>query len=290
MKIAVASGKGGTGKTTVATNLAHVAALRGRAVAYVDCDVEAPNGHLFLHPELTDRRTVHRMIVRVDAGLCSACGRCEEVCAFSAIVRLGKKVVTYPQLCQGCGACTMFCAKHAIIEEPMPIGIIESGMAGDMRFAHGLLAIGEPKGTGLIREVKEAFADVSLDLTIVDAPPGAACPVVEAMRGADLALLVAEPTPFGFHDFKLVLEAVRGMHIRPAVVINRADMGGEPLADFCRDRGIPILAEIPEDRALAQHYARGRLASTVMPNYLSIFEGILDQLVPLTEPVKEVAL
>lgn len=276
MRIAVASGKGGTGKTTVATNLAFVAAERGVATAYVDCDVEEPNGHIFLRPTLTQRRAVTRLSVRVDAQRCDLCGLCEQVCQFSAIVRIGRKVITYPSLCQGCGGCLLVCKRNAIIEEPIELGEVTSGNAGAIRFSQGTLKIGEPKSTGLIRAVKEIAGNAKL--VILDAPPGAACPVVETIRGVDLVLLVAEPTPFGFHDFRLVLEAVRDMNIRPAVVINRADLGDRQLRHFCEDRSIPILAEIPEDRVLAESNARGLLAAEVFGKYAAIFDAILDKL------------
>ncbi len=275
MRIAVVSGKGGTGKTTVATNLAFVAAERGLSVAYLDCDVEEPNGHIFLRPTLHETRTVTRLTVRVDEQRCNLCERCEEVCQYSAIVRMGGRVVTYPQLCQGCGGCLLFCPRKAISEVPIEVGELASGEAGAIRFVHGTLKIGEPKSTGLIRAVKEAGGD--RDVMILDAPPGAACPVVETLRGADLALLVAEPTPFGLHDFRLVLETVRNMGIPPAVVINRSDLGDDQLRHLCEDRGVSILAEIPEDRVLAESNARGLLAAEVFGKYVTIFEGIFDQ-------------
>lgn len=277
MNIVIASGKGGTGKTTVATNLAHVAAARGLPVAYLDCDVEEPNGHLFLHPHITSRRTITRPVVVVDTERCSVCGRCEAVCQFSAIVRIGKKLLTYPQLCHSCGTCVLACPRQALLETPEAVGAVEIGKAGSIHFAHGVLTVGQAKATGLIRAVKAAMA--TEELTIIDAPPGASCPVVETLRGADRVVLVCEPTPFGLHDLRLVLELVQRRGIPVAAVINRCDLGDDQLREFCREQVVPILAEIPEDQALARAYSEGVIASKQMPQYLALFDDLLSKLV-----------
>ncbi|HRR83833.1 MAG TPA: 4Fe-4S binding protein, partial [Phycisphaerae bacterium] len=183
MRIAIASGKGGTGKTTVATNLAYVASLDGRTVAYVDCDVEEPNGHLFLKPEWLVSKPVTRPVPQVDETRCTQCGRCGEICQYSAIVPLGTTVLVYPELCHGCGGCKLVCPAGAITETPRQIGVLEMGWSGDIQFNRGVLNIGEAMSPPLIRQVKSA--PPKTDLTLIDAPPGTSCPVIASVRGAD---------------------------------------------------------------------------------------------------------
>jgi len=273
MQIAIASGKGGTGKTTVATNLAYVAARSGRSVAYLDCDVEEPNGHLFLKPEIVKRRPVGSLIPRVDPEKCTLCGECGEICQYSAIVRVGKKVLVYPELCHGCGGCSLVCAAGAITEVSRTIGTLETGRAGAIRFAQGVLNVGEAMSPPVIRAVKSTASEA--DLVIIDAPPGTSCPVIEAVRGADFVILVTEPTPFGFHDLKLAVEMVRALKLPFGVVLNRASLGGRETHSYCTAQRIPVLQEIPDDRKLAEAYSRGVMASEALPEYESMFARLL---------------
>jgi len=136
MIIVTASGKGGTGKTTIATSLAQV--LQWEPVSFLDCDVEAPNAHLFLRPTLEERQEVLLWIPEVDAARCTACGRCGEVCEFHAIVNIGEKVMVFPQLCHGCGSCTLNCPERAITEVHQPLGVLEGGLTpGGIHFSRG---------------------------------------------------------------------------------------------------------------------------------------------------------
>ena len=219
MKIAVASGKGGTGKTTVATNLAYVASRNGQSVAYLDCDVEEPNGHIFLKPVITNSKPVGNLIPRVDAEKCTHCGKCGEICRFSAIVCLGEKVLVFPELCHACGGCMLVCPVEAITEVPREMGKLETGNAGPIRFVRGLLNIGEAMSLPVIKEVRAAVPKA--ELVIVDAPPGTSCPVIESVRGCDFVLLVTEPTPFGLNDLKLAVEMVRALGLPFGIVINK---------------------------------------------------------------------
>jgi MinD superfamily P-loop ATPase len=291
MKIAIASGKGGTGKTTVATNLAWAAARSGRRVAYVDCDVEEPNGHLFLKPRITSARAIGRMPPEVDDDKCTHCGLCGEICQYSAIVCVGQKVLTYPELCHACGGCTLVCRPGAITEVLRETGKLEAGMAeagaakagaaeageaGTIHFIQGVLNIGEAMSTPLIRQVKaESTGD---ELRIVDSPPGTSCPVIESVRDAEMVLLVTEPTPFGLNDLTLAVEMVRAMKLPFAVVINRAGIGDRKTQEYCRREGIKIMAEIPDDRRVAEAYSKGLLACEAVPEFRLRMEGLLDRL------------
>lgn len=273
MRIAVASGKGGTGKTTVATNLAYVAARGGRAVAYLDCDVEEPNGALFLKPVMASSCPVPVSIPEVDLTRCTHCGLCGRICQFSAIVPLNGKVLVFPELCHGCGGCWLVCASGAIREVHRPTGRVELGRAGDVRFVQGILDVGNAMSPPVIRAVKAAAP--AADLVVVDAPPGTSCPAVESIRHSDYVVLVTEPTPFGLHDLKLAVEMVRVLDLPHGLVVNRADGRDSDTHRWSREEGIPILVEMPDDRRIAEAYSRGEMVCEALPEYLQVFPRLL---------------
>lgn len=275
MKIVVASGKGGTGKTTVATNLAWVASDRGHSVAYLDCDVEEPNGHLFLNPQISVSEPATRLVPEVDEAKCTYCGRCSEICQFSAIVCLRRAIVVNPDMCHACGGCKLLCPTGAITEIPHEIGRIDRGDAGKIRFVRGLLNVGEAMSPPLIRQVLATSPQA--DLILIDAPPGTSCPVIASLRGSDYVLLVTEPTPFGLHDLKLAVEMVRALKLPFGVVINRADSGDDRTRAYCASNRIPILLEIPDDRRVAEAYSRGKLIVETLPEYRDPLGNLLDK-------------
>lgn len=272
MKIALASGKGGTGKTTLATNLAVVASRQGRCVAYLDCDVEEPNGHLFLRPAIAARTPVTTPVPRVLEEACRHCGECSGICQYSAIVCLGEKVLVYPELCHGCGGCALVCPNQAIIEVPREIGVVERGTAGPIGFVHGLLNVGEAQSPPVIKAVKAAAPDV--EWQILDAPPGTSCPVITTLSDCDFVVLVTEPTPFGLNDLALAVDTVRQLGLPFGVVINRADAGDQRVKDYCTAEQISVLLEIPEDRRIAEAYSRGELVSETVPRTRAAFEEL----------------
>jgi len=276
MKIAVSSGKGGTGKTTVATNLAITAARAGRSVGYLDFDVEEPNGFLFLKPQIDETRPVSVSIPKVDAEKCNGCGQCGRICQYSAIVVMDKKVLVFPELCHGCGGCWLVCPTGAITESYRQTGQLELGKAGDVRCVQGLLNIGEAMSPPVIRAVKEAAPEV--DFLVVDSPPGTSCPVIESVRDSDFVLLVTEPTPFGLNDLKLAVEMVRALKLPFAVVINRADIGDGETKAYCTRQRIEVLAEVPDDRQVAEAYSRGEMACNVIPKYRELYSDLLNSL------------
>jgi MinD superfamily P-loop ATPase len=264
IRITIASGKGGTGKTTIAVNLAYVLAQQGEAVHLVDCDVEEPNAHIFLKPQLEGLRPVSIPTPEVDAALCTGCGECGEMCQYGAIVVVMKKVLTFPALCNGCGGCMLVCPEKAITEVPREIGVIEEGTAGRMRFTHGVLNVGEARATPIIRELTRNPAGKTV---ILDAPPGTSCPVVESVRSADYVVLVTEPTPFGLNDLELAVGMVRELEKPFAVVINRADTGDDSVGDYCTEQDIPVPLEIPDSREIAEAYSRGELIAESVQGY-----------------------
>lgn len=277
MRIAVASGKGGTGKTTIATNLAYLAVQAGRSVVYADCDVEEPNGHLFLNPTITQETSIDRLIPVVDRDRCVLCGRCSEVCRYGAMACVGRSVLFFPELCHSCGGCQLVCPEAAICEVPRSVGRVRLGSSGSVRFLDGCLNVGEAMSPPAIRAVKAALP-VDADLVFLDCPPGTSCPVIESVRGADLVLLVTEPTPFGLHDLELAVQMTRALRLPCAVVINRADVGDRKVWQYCRRQQIAILAEIPDDRDVARAYSQGQLAAVAVPWLAASLHGLLDAL------------
>jgi len=272
MKIAVASGKGGTGKTTIATNLAFTLSGNGQKVAYLDCDVEEPNGHIFLRPEIEKTESIGVPVPEVDREACSACGECGEICNYSAIVLVGEKVLTFPELCHGCGGCSLVCPEKAIREVPRETGLVEEGRAGAVHFVHGRLRVGEAMSPPLIRAVKQRTPVEGI--AVFDAPPGTSCPVIESVRGADFVLLVTEPTPFGLHDLGLAVEMLRKLQLPFGVIINRSDVGDDRVGEYCEGEEIPVLLEIPDDRRIAEAYSRGEMAVQARPEYRRHFTDL----------------
>ncbi len=274
--IAVASGKGGTGKTTVATNLAVTAAEAGRKVQLLDCDVEAPNAHLFLRPKIERTETAGVPVPEVDAEKCTACGECGRICRHSAIVSLKTKPLVFPELCHGCGGCALVCPEQAITERPRDIGVVEEGHAGTVIYAGGTLRIGEAMSPPLIRAVKARALGDEADggLVIIDAPPGTSCPVIEAVRDADFVLLVTEPTPFGLNDLAIAVDTMRKLGLPFAVVVNRAAPGRDNVRAYCSDEEIEILAEFPDDRRVAEAYSRGELAVNALSEFRERFVAL----------------
>lgn len=262
MRIAVASGKGGTGKTTVSVNLARTV---GSNVQLLDCDVEEPNAHLFLRCTETASDIVTIPIPDVDESLCNGCGACGRFCRYHAIVSFGSTPLVFPELCHGCGGCALVCPRGAIREAGRRIGVVETMETDGITLIQGRLDIGVAMAPPLIRAVK---ARVDNDITaILDAPPGTSCPVITTLRGSDFVVLVTEPTPFGLHDLRLAVDMVRELAAPFGVVVNRMGVGDDRVHQFCRGQGIPILLEIPDDRRIAEAYSRGKLLVDALPEY-----------------------
>ena len=270
--IAVASGKGGTGKTTIAANLACWVARLGGAVQYLDCDVEEPNGHIFLKPKIDVSEAVTVDVPQVDLKRCTGCGKCGEICQYSAIICIKENVLTFEQLCHSCGGCMRVCPADAIRLKPLNIGDIEFGKAGEINFVHGRLRIGHVRTPSLIKEVKKHIKQDCL--AIIDVPPGTSCPVVEAVKGTDFVLLVTEPTPFGLNDLKLAVDLVRKMKLPFAVVINRYDIGNEEVEKYCEAENIDVIMKLPDDRRIAEAYSTGRIIVDVLSEYRKEFSEL----------------
>ena len=270
MKIACLSGKGGAGKTLVAVNLAAAAGC----ATYIDCDVEEPNGRLFLPPQETTQTEICSLLPAFDAKKCTGCKQCVSFCRFHALMYVKEKPVVFPEVCHSCGGCALVCPEGAVSEQKKPVGVLETGRCGDIRVITGMLHPGEASGIPLIRAaLRQAQGD-----TIIDCPPGSACSVMECVMDADYCILVAEPTAFGFHNFKMVHELAALLHKPCGVVINKQEQPYAPLEAFCREQGLPILARIPYDRTLAAQAAAGRLVFRHSDTARQIFTALWVQI------------
>lgn len=289
MIISVASGKGGTGKTTIAVNLALALAKdKEKNVQFLDCDVEEPNAHLFLKPVITNSESVKIPVPKINDEKCNYCGKCAEVCVFNAIAVTKNKVLVFPGLCHGCGACMLFCPGKAISEQGREIGILEEGKARSISFIDGRLNIGEPMAPPIIRKIKkrinrDGIKGKSNDitnhyLTIIDAPPGTSCPVIESIKDSDYTILVTEPTPFGLHDLILAVEVLQKLKIPHGVVLNKCDVGDHKVEEYCKKNNIPLLLSIPLDREIAVAYSQGipivKINSSYKQKFIQFFYKI----------------
>ena len=274
MKIAVLSGKGGAGKTMVAVNLA---AAAGTAT-YVDCDVEEPNGRIFLKPEGCHEIPVTVLLPEFDSQACSGCRACVDFCRFHALMYVREKPMVFADVCHSCGGCKLVCPEEAVLEKPKQVGVLEMGVSGGVHVVTGILNPGEASGVPVIRE---AIAQADLgkeELTVIDCPPGSACSVMESVTAADFCILVAEPTAFGFHNFQMVCELAYLMGKPCGVVINKQEAVYEPLETFCMEHYLPVLDRIPYDPELAALAAAGRLACRESAAWRQRFEGLLGRI------------
>lgn len=278
MIISVASGKGGTGKTTVSTNLA---LSIDKEIQLFDCDVEEPNCHLFLNPAIDRQEPVIAPVPQVDLEKCSFCKQCMDICRYGAIAVLKDTVMTFETLCHSCGGCFEVCPEDAIIEKNRSLGEIEHGVARNIPFIHGRMAVGQVMAPPIIKRVR-SYTDPE-KVTIIDAPPGTSCPVIEAMNKADFVLLVTEPTPFGLNDLKLAVETVKILGIPHGLVINRAGLGNDEVKNYAQAQNLPILMEIPFDKKIAEIYSNGQMVVDQLPAYREKFKALFEKIVQLAD-------
>jgi MinD superfamily P-loop ATPase len=278
MNVAVASGKGGTGKTTVAASLA---AIWDGPVTAVDLDVEEPNLHLFLEPRIVGRRTAELEVPVGDQSRCTGCRACVDLCQYKAVSLLGEVLLVFGEMCHGCGGCLAVCPTGALTPGTRELGEVVWGRAGEIQFLMGRLRVGEAMSPPLMRAVKARLAEFLVTRpgdVVVDAPPGVSCPAVNAVMDSDVILLVTEPTPFGQHDLALAREAFAPLGKPLGVVVNRAGLGDRAVFDYCRQANLPVLAEIPYDRRAAEAYCQGRIVATISPEYEALFRDLREGL------------
>ena len=289
LQIAVSSGKGGTGKTFISTNIARVLEKSGQKVRYLDCDVEEPNGHLFLKPEIESRQDEFLLSpVGVDADQCIQCGKCADACHYNAITIVKDKVLFFQNLCHVCGACTLVCPTGAVIENQRKIGQLLSGKSGEIDFHYALLETAEGgMSPRLIKKVKQRIGE---GINILDSSPGTACPVVETVKHTDLCVLVTDPTPFGVHDLKLAVDMCRKLDQEPVIVVNRAEYMNDDLKTYCRDASLEVIGEIPDDRQIAESYSVGDLIVDRSDPYRALFEEMAGRIIERAKKKKPVRI
>lgn len=272
MRIAVLSGKGGTGKTFVSVNLACAA----EKAVYVDCDVEEPNGHLFLKPEITAKTPVTVMVPEVDMEKCTGCRKCVDFCKYNALALIKDKMLIFYEVCHSCGGCTILCPAKAIIEKERAIGIIEEGQSDNVTVLTGCLNTGEVSGVPIIKGLMNKLTQD--DDIVIDCPPGSACIVMESIREADYCVLVAEPTLFGVHNLSMVYDLVRLFNKPFGVVLNKCLPEENPSEQFCVEHQVKILAKIPYDEELGRINSQGYVAERENKQYQELFERLLQDL------------
>ena len=277
MIVSVASGKGGTGKTSVAVNMA----LSISNVQLLDCDVEEPNAYLLLNPKMHSTEPVYVLVPHINEELCLRCGECAKFCQYNALFSSPEKILFFPELCHSCGGCTLACPRQAITEEKRRIGALKFGTVGELKLIYGELDVGEPMAVPLIKAVKKKIENNKN--VIIDAPVGTSCPVIETVRGSDFCVLVTEPTPFGLHDLKITVEVLRKMSIPFGVVVNRAGIGDNKVYQYCNEENIPIMLEIPYQRKIAELYSKGIPFSLEMPEWGKKFQILFSEIKRIVE-------
>ena len=271
MRIAVLSGKGGTGKTFVSVNLAAVT----EHAAYIDCDAEEPNGHLFFKPVQITENRVHTLVPVFDSEKCNGCRQCINFCRFNALAFVQGKPKVFPDVCHACGGCALVCPRNAVTEEPRDIGMVSQGVSEGIPVISGILNAGEASAVPVIRA---ALRTVNTPDAVIDSPPGSSCSVMEAISDADFCLLVAEPTAFGFHNFQMVHRLVSLLNKPFGVIVNKADGPYQPLEEFCNAHHTPILLRILYNAKIAAIGARGDIAVRQSPAFSQMFQRLWENI------------
>jgi len=272
MKIAVLSGKGGTGKTLVSVNLA----AEAKKSIYIDCDVEEPNGYLFFKPEDIQEEKITVKIPKVDDKLCTGCRKCADFCKFNALAYIKEKLLVFEEVCHSCGGCITLCPEKALTEKEKVIGKVQKGTSDQVIVYTGILNTGEASGIPIIKKLLAEGKLESDKPIFIDCPPGSACIVMESIKDADYCILVAEPTLFGVHNLNMVYELVKLFNKPFGVVLNKCLNGENPAEKFCSEKGIKILNRIPFDHMLGMLNANAEIAVRANEKYRGIFSSLLE--------------
>ncbi len=284
MKIAVASGKGGTGKTFVSTNLFCTLRLRGLSSCLIDCDAETPNSTLFFHTKTLDETDVTEYRPVIDASKCVFCGKCAEFCNYNAIFYLPalNKIQLLDDLCHGCGACAVACKYDAIIDSSTSVGKVTSY---ELAHEEGVclfeakMNIGVSSPVPVTKSAIKKAMQQDAEYLIFDAPPGTSCPFIQTVSYADYVVLVTEPTPFGLSDLKQAVDTLKELRKAYGVIINRSGIGNRDVYNYLNKESITLIGEIPFDKQIATSYSKGKIVINEISSVRMIFENIADKLI-----------
>jgi len=273
MIISIASGKGGTGKTIISTSLASII----KQCVYIDCDVEEPNGHLLLKPQITEEKSVHKLIPKINLDKCNFCNKCVEVCEFHALLNIKDDIIIFDELCHSCGSCSYFCPQNAIVETEKEIGLIRNGkINNDILFYDGFLKIGEASTVPLIKKLKNTYSGEHV--VIIDSPPGTSCSMFEAVKNSDYCILVTESSPFGLNDLKLAVNVLKEMNIPFGIIINKYDVTFTQIEQYINENHFNLLSKIPFQMKIAECYSKGELPTLVIDDYRMMISVLYDKL------------
>ncbi len=269
MKIAVLSGKGGTGKTFISVNLTYVA----NNSDYIDCDVEEPNGYLYFKPEIINTEKVCVKIPYIEKDICTGCRKCIEFCKFNALAFIKNNVFVFKEICHSCGGCMLLCPENAISEIDKEIGEIQESVFNNSNIFTGILNPGEETGVKIIKRLLSKSQDKPY--TFIDCPPGSSCSVMESIKDADYCLLVAEPTLFGVHNFNMVYNLVKIFNKPFGAVLNKCLEVDNPAEKYCIENNIKVLYKIPFENELGKLNSNAEIASQKSEKYFNLFSSLL---------------
>ena len=289
LTVAVAGGKGGVGKTSVALALVQSIINSGHELTLLDCDVENPNCHLYLTTKRQTSQPVHQEVPEFDPDACIHCGQCADFCNFNALADIGTDLLVFNELCHSCGGCIRLCPQGALIPSKQIIGHVFTCESKNLAFFYGLLKVGSPRTTAVIESVESAAIklrkptpnNTAPDLTIVDAAPGTGCAAVAAITQADFVILVTEPTPYGLHDLTLSVEMLQSLDKPFGVVVNRMEPDRTAISDYCTENKIPLLLEIPFSRDVAVACAERKGILHALPQLEPAFLKMFNEAVRL---------
>ncbi len=280
MKIAVASGKGGTGKTLLSTNLFYTLSQEYKSLCLLDCDAEEPNDIGFFETQFIEEDIVTQRVPVIDESSCTYCGKCHDYCAYNAIFIIppSKVIKVIEDLCHGCGACSVACEFGAISEKDVVLGSVNKYQVkdiGDIIESRVKVGVYSP-----VKVIKAgAKASKKYDIVILDAPPGTSCPFIHTVESVDFVVLVTEPTPFGLSDLIQSVETLKTMGIKYGVIINRAGLGNRDIYKYLEDEKIPLLMEIPFEKEIALIYSTGQLLTEHRPEFKKELKKMFDQII-----------
>jgi len=272
IKIAIASGKGGTGKTLVSTNLFYALQQLDYKVTLVDCDAEEPNVLVFINGDHITTYDITQKVPVIDESKCTFCGKCHEYCSYNAIFILppAKIIKVIEDLCHGCGACSVACNYGAISEKDESLGTVSRySFSSQAAVIEARMKVGVFSPVSVTKVAIKEAEKVSgkSGIIIMDSPPGTSCPFIQTVAGADYVILVTEPTPFGLSDLKQSVETLKTMHKSCGVIVNRAGLGDDAIYLYLLQENIPLLMEIPFDKAIASHYSKGEIVAKFYPEW-----------------------